>query len=420
MRNSNQGKYTPYVRPIQRIELSEANVKGRLIMIVVLLALAVVAIATGMMSVLRPELGWNQIEAQAKGLNCSQEFSFHYDFTDAGSDASAQKKALTALYSAACEDAFYIFNADLSAESFTNVCDLNQHPNETVTVHPVLYQAFELIRQHQNRSLSLAPVYGEYNRIFMASNEVEAAEADPRQNPELPADLAHLAGFANDPAMIDLQLLGNNQVRLQVAQEYLDYAREYELERLIDFGWMKNAFITDYLAQTLIDSGFTSGYLVSFDGFTRNLDTRSNRYSVNLFNRVEQDIYLPAVLSYTAPQTIVFLRDFPLTQVDNVHYYPFPGGRIATMLIDPADGLDKAAVDSLLSYSSSQSCAELLLQLAPLFIRDEFHPEDLLALAEQGTHSIWFEDFVLRYTDPAADIALQPQEDVAYSKDFAG
>ena len=116
MRNSNRGKYTPYVRPIQRIELSEANVKGRLILIVVLLALAVVAIATGMMSVLRPELGWNQIEAQAKGVNCSQEFSFHYDFTDVGSDASAQKKALTALYSAACEDAFYIFNADLSAE----------------------------------------------------------------------------------------------------------------------------------------------------------------------------------------------------------------------------------------------------------------------------------------------------------------
>ena len=419
MKNSDRGR-RPYVRPIQRVELSEGNVKVRLILIVVLLSLAVVAIATGLMSSLRTEPGWNEIEAQATQMNCSQDFSLNYDFSEAGSAASSQFKELTALYSTACEDAFLIFNSDVESTRSGNVQLLNAHPNEIVTVDPALYDALALIQHYRNRNIYLAPVYAEYNRIFMSGNEAEAADADPAQNPELVEDLALLSSFANDPAMIDIQLLDNNQVQLCVSEEYLNFVRENEIERLLDFGWMKNAFIADYLAQVLTDKGFTHGYLASFDGFTRNLDTRGNGYSVNVFHRQNQDIYVSAVLKYAAPQSIVFLRDYPMSNLDQWHYYGFANGRIVSMMIDPLDGLDKAAIDGLLCYGAERKCAEVLLEMIPVYIRDEFDAEATAMLATDGIYSIWCQDQKVCYTDEQADLTVIAQDGMTYTKEFAG
>ena len=183
---------------------------------------------------------------------------------------------------------------------------------------------------------------------------------------------------------------------------------------------MKNAFIADYLAQVLTDHGFTNGYLVSFDGFTRNLDTRGNTYAFNVFDRMGKDIYTPAVLTYTAPASIVSLRDYPLSKSDVWHYYAFQNGRIANLLVDPADGMCKASLDSLVSYSADQSCAELLLQMIPVFISDDFSAEQVKMLMPAGIHSIWCEDSTVYYTDAQANLAIQPQPDVSYSKVFGG
>ena len=166
MRNSNRGKDLPHERPVQRIELSESHVKLRMILIVVLLAIATVAIVIGLSSALKTEPGWQEIRVASVKMNCGEEFTLSYDFTNAGSAATAQSKALTTLYSTACENAFLMFSPDVSGEGTANVCDLNAHPNETLTVDPVLYQALSLIQQHGNRNLYLNTIYTEYNQIF--------------------------------------------------------------------------------------------------------------------------------------------------------------------------------------------------------------------------------------------------------------
>ena len=420
MRNSNRGRRTPYVRPIQRVELSESNVKLRLILVVVLLAVATVAVIVGVSSALKTEATWQRIEVQSLKKHCGDDFVFDYDFTDTGSGATAGFKKLTALYSTACEDAFRIFSPDEQGGVYANVHDLNARPNETVTVEPALYQALTLVQQYQSRSIYLGGVYAEYGRIFSAETEVEAASYDPAQNEEQREYIMELAAFAVDPAMVDVQLLGENRVKLLVSEEYHAFAKANEIEDLIDFGWMKNAFIADFLAQTLIDNGFTNGYLASFDGFTRNLDGRGNTYSQNVFDRSGSDIYIPAVLTYTAPSAIVFLRDYPLSNADASNYYAFSGGRIASNLIDPVDGMDKASVDSLLAYAEDQSCAELLLQTAPVVIADEFSADPLLAMAKENIHSIWCAEQKVFYTDAEALLRTQSQENVTYTKVFAG
>lgn len=74
---------------------------------------------------------------------------------------------------------------------------------------------------------------------------------------------------------MNVELLGGNQVKLSVSDDYLAFAEKNFISDFIDFSWMKNAFITDYVADVMIDNGYTLGSLTSYDGFTRNLDQTS-------------------------------------------------------------------------------------------------------------------------------------------------
>lgn len=78
----------------------------------------------------------------------------------AGVNATAEKKALTLLYTDSIVKAYKMFSMDESFEGITNVYDLNRHPNETMVVDDALYHAFELIAETGNRAnLSCACVY---------------------------------------------------------------------------------------------------------------------------------------------------------------------------------------------------------------------------------------------------------------------
>ena len=200
--------------------------------------------------------------------------------------------------------------------------------------------------------------------------------------------------------MVNLETLGDNRVRLTVSTEYLKFVEENETKTLLDFGWMKNAFIADYLADTLEAEGFTSGYLSSYDGFTRNLDRRGNEYAFNLFDRQGSDVNLPAKMRYTAPLSIVFLRDYPMGEQDKWHYYAFASGKIVTTFLDTADGLSKSACPNLVSYSGSLGCGEILMQTAPVFIADELDTRTLDALKGKQLYSVWSEDGKLQWNDP--------------------
>jgi len=408
MRKSN-GDKRPYLRPVTRIELSEKNIKPRLILLVVCLAIAAAALFTGVRELLKVEPGWQEIQISSKKPNCSSEFVLMYDFSDYGGTAAAASRELTNVYTEAAEKAFLIFSPDVEDLAVQNLWQVNRHINEPVAVDPVLYEAFRQIRQAENRNLYLAPAYVEYNRIFLCENQEEAAGYDPAFNEELRAYLAELGTFASDPAHIDLELLGENRICLKVSQEYLAFIQEYELETLVDFGWMKNAFIADYLAQRLTEKGYTSGYLTSFDGFTRNLDPRGNAYSINFFHREGTQISMPGRIGYTGPMSIVSLRDFPLSDQDRWHYYTYGSGsivHITSVFLDPKDGLSKASVDALMGYSRDAGCAGLLLELIPVFLAETFHTTPLDSLAEQGIYGVWYQDQQICSTDPNLSLEI--------------
>lgn len=386
------------LRPVKRIEVEHVNWKLRIVLVILAVVIAVAAFSYGIRSILDRNSGWQTVDSYVDGVDCSSEFTLQYYFGSAGVSATTEYKAVSALYTTALEEAYQLFYpaGELAA--------INASPNTPVEIAPVLYQALEMIQSSGNRCLYLAPVYEEYDRVFLCENEVEAARYDPGRDGEVGAYVAQVAAFANDPDQINLELLGDNRVCLNVYEGYASYAAENGIEEFLDFGWMTNAFIADHIAATLAESGYTMGYVSSYDGFVRNLDSTGQSYSLNLFDRLDNVVNRPVVMDYTGPMSIVSLRNYPMTDADRWHYFSYADGWITTAFVDPRDGMSKSATDNLVAYSENAGCAEIMLKTASVFLADELDEAALEALAEQQIYSVWFEGPVLKHTQESLQL----------------
>lgn len=405
----------PYQRPVTRIELPQIDVKARGVLLIVLLTIAAVAFATGVKELVTREPGWQEIVVSSREPNCADRFQLMYDFSAAGNGATAQYRQLESLYTQAVQELYVMFSPELLEEGQNNIAWLNAHPGEEILVKGELYAALARISESGNRHSFLAPVMAEYDRLFQCEGEGEATLYDPTTNRETGAWIGELVAFARDPRHIHLEIIGNNWVKLVLSPEYEAFCRENELDTLFDLGWMENAFLADAIAGRLIQAGFTNGYLVSFDGFTRNLDARGTNYSLNLYDSQGADVYMPARIIYSSPMSLVSLRGFPLTEQDRWSYYAFSDGRIVSHFVNPADGMSRTASSSLLCYSGSLDCGEMVLRMADLYVSEELVLEGVLSLAEEEIYSVWTEAGKLYYSDPQLNMELLPDSGPEYS-----
>lgn len=380
-------------RPVGKVELSEKHAKRRFYLTILFLVVGAIALVHALMMYLKKDSGWTEIRANStQELNVSEDFVFLYELGTGGESATAENKALVIQYSDACESAYMMFSADNAYVELNNVYSINHNPNQTIEVEDGLYHALEKAAQYQDRKIYLGPVYAAYDDLFFCQDDVQAAETDPYQNAEAAAFYAQIAAFARDPAAVNLELLENNQVCLHVSEEYLAFAKENEITNFIDFSWMKNAFIADYLAETLVQKGYTHGSISSYDGFVRNLDDREISYSYGIYYREGNEIDQAEILDYTGPASIVCMRNYMMSDKDMVHYYAYQNGDIRTMYLDPADGLCKSARNELVCYAEDLDCADILLQMSPYYIADEWDEDAPDKLLQQGITSVYTEN----------------------------
>jgi len=250
----------------------------------------------------------------------------------------------------------------------------------------------------------MGPVKKLYDPVFLSATDAEAALYDPMKNPGLAGETA---AFCADPEMVSLELLGNYQARMNVSDAYLAFAEESGIETFLDLGWMTNAFIIDYMAEELANQGFVYGYLSSFDGFTRNLDIRGEGYSLNIFHCADNTVYMPAVLEYSGPMSLVTLRNYPMSDRDRWNYHAYSDGWITTVFLDPKDGSSKSSIDGMTAYSRETGCARILLEIAPVFITDAFDAYALESLENEGIHSVYCQDQGVIYTEENAQLSIQ-------------
>lgn len=380
---------TPNLPPVTKVELSEKHFKLRIAAAVLLLAMAAVSLTVGFTSLLSKGSGWNAVEASSSTENCGNEFVFQYYFEGKGMAASAEYKEVSAAYSEACENAHKLFNAYEQFEGVNNIAYINAHPGEETEIDSVLYKAFELFYKNENRALFLAPVYEQYSSLFASVTDYEAEQVDPLLNDEAKEFVDEALVFLNDSNHIELHLLSDNKVKLTVSDEYKKFAKEYGVGAYIDFYRMKNAFVTDYIADFMTEKGYTKGVLSSFDGFTRNLDDSDFSYSVNLYTKAENGkLYGAAVMSYKKPLSIVYRKAFPLVDLDSLYLRENENGEVRTAYID-FDGISKTSKNELVSFSREKSCAEILLKTEPLYVADEFDEAGVSALLKEGISSVY-------------------------------
>ena len=389
--------------PINRIELSEKNTTLRWIAVIALLIIGAVGITTGIMSLLNKETGWQRVQVVPQERSCSENFILQYNFSGSGAEATAVNSKLQAAYGDACVKAYQVFTPDEAISGMQNLYYVNRNPNKTIAVDPLLYAAFE--KMDGTPWLYLGPAYAHYNNVILNADEAVVDDLDPEVSDEANAYVGKIAAFAGDREAVSLELLGNNQVILHVSEEYLAFAAEEEIENFIDFGYLTNAFIIDYLAETLIAEDLTEGYIVSADGYTRNLDS-AHTFSFNIFDRVENLVFPAAVMDYRGPISMVFLKDYPTANSD-VNYRGRED-RFLHLFVDPVDGICRTSVENLVSYSYDMDCADVALAMLPSFVGSNFS-------VPEGVFSVWCEEDLICYNDETVSFGqVLESEEMSY------
>ncbi len=393
-------------KPVTRIELFEKYPKARLVLTIVLILTAVCALGYSLAAYLTVDAGWTTIEADSRVAGCADELIFQYDLGAGEASATAESKAVTALYTELTRKAFQLFHTNQSFDGVQNVRDINRHPNEEIVVDKVLYEAFSTVKQYGNRAVYLAPVYAQYENLFGCNDDVETVSFDPYQNEEIAAYFSEIVSFARDPGAIDVKLLEDNKVMLYVSDAYLEYAADTGFSDFIDFSWMKNAFVVDYIADEMRANGFVRGSVSSYDGFVRNLDDVSgSEYAFNLFNRNGLVVHQAGIMRYDHAISLVYLRSYPAnSSLDWQHYYEFRDGTIRTIYVDLTDGFSRSALDNLVAYSRDRGCADILMQVMPVYINDQFDAEKLSVLTQEEIYAIYCDGDTILYNDPSLAI----------------
>lgn len=392
MKRTVNGDRTPRIDPVEKVELSEKHFNVRILFFILFTVIAIAAIVYSINSLITKESGWREITAGSDlGVTSGSEFKFNYYLGASGASATVEYKRISKLYTGAMRKSYELFNIMEDFEGIKNLKYINDHPNEEIEVDEMLYQAFELISDTGSRFPYGGPIYYSYQELFNCENDYQITEYDPTRNPEVAEFYAKVAEFANDPASVNVEVLGNGKIKLCVSEEYLKYTKENDVTVLVDFFWMKNGFVADYVADLMTENGYTRGTISSYDGFTRNLDTSGTDYTFNIFDRYENSIGIAAKMHYARPMSIVFLRDYPLGSADKWHYYETEQGDIITPYVDIASdpGYSKSSVSDLVSYSGTKECARIALEMIPIYIADEFREEALAGLAADGINSVW-------------------------------
>ena len=389
----------PLIERVTHIEIPEGRIKLRIALLVIALIIAVGSFGYGINALLTTEPGVMEITVSDGGeMTCGDDFSFVYDLGAGETSATEEKKALTKLYSESCIAAYRIFNAEAEYEDHKNLCYINAHVNEVIEVDPALYGALMLLEDAGVRYHYLAPVYELYRSLFL-SEEPEAAEYDPYRNEVLKTFFAEAAAYAADPGAVSLEFLDGNMIVLHVSDAYLRFAEENDFDRFLDFFWLNNAFIIDYIADELTAKGYVNGSLISEDGFVRQLrDADEAVTAVPFLHRGEEGVFLLETLPLTGRISVVQLRDYPAESAELGYYFVREDGSCLPPYIDARSGLPKCALPELIAFSEDASCAKIAVEAAKIFIAETFDEAALHALSKDGIDAYYFGGGALRCT----------------------
>ncbi|MBQ7715714.1 MAG: PspC domain-containing protein [Clostridia bacterium] len=359
----------------------------RLAAVILLICVAAGAFAYGIAMLISANDGYQEIECTASVANCSSEFIFTYNLGVSGMSPTAEKKAVTNLYNEKAAYYYRLFHPSETFDDVVNVAAINISANKTISVPSELYSALEKAVSDECRSIYLGPVYAYYDTLFSSSYDEDASTWDPARNAEMRAEFDKTVAFASNDGDIRLELKGNGKVTLVVSKEYLAFADEVGITSFIDFYWMKNAFIADFLAKDMTDAGYKYGVISSRDGFIRNFDASDLEYVYDVFDEKNGDAVAMGKLIYRGVAAVCSLHTFALDDVDKTYSYEYADGTRVTRYISIEDALPHGQRGNVVTFSVTRGCADMLIDLLPYYLSEnvaEFASDGVGALYSDG------------------------------------
>ena len=403
-------------KDIKEIELSEKHIGLRWTLVAIFLGIGLICIAVFLFSLLGEEKGWQIIAPTDKSFMPEGEISLQYNLGTTEISPSKEKKEVERIYTEALSASYKLFDVYRTYDGIINVHYINQHPNEELIVDRELYKAFELIESFGNRSIYLGTVQTEYRNVFMSTDDLSAELGDPNFNEEAKRYIEELTRFTGDPNSVNIELLGDNKIKLNVSADYAALLAEYDEVNYIDFAWLTNAFVVDGVANALTARGYTNGYVISYEGYVRYLDSENNRYSLNLNNRQEKTVYPAGVAHCENIRSLVQFRNYPINEINSQNYYAYSNGTFATRYLN-SDGYYVSALNDILAYSTSKNCAHIALELSEIFIQDKLDQERIMQNMNEEIYTIWFSDSVIYYNDKNLQInEIYDNNGIKYTK----
>lgn len=347
------------------VNLTESGILIRLIFMTILLAVAAYSFYYIFTKVLHTESGWQTIPAKTK-TGIGSEFVFHYNLGATGNSASLEWGRLNKLYPQLLDRGEALYG-DEEIAGVGNLYQLNSKPNQEVILEPEVYAALQKLQNMESRFIFLAPVFAEYKALFTCEDDYAASNFDPFWNEEMRRYLLNLCNYINISSNIYIELLGNNTAKLVVSQEYLDFAKENEITKFIDFYYAKNAFVIDYVADKLIEDGYTAGVISCIEGFTRAMG--SGEYTTKLFYYHEGMAPDEKTYTYNGPKSLVALRTFQVFDEESKYFYRTDVGEYRHIYIDPYIGLCREGDYETFEDSDTLGCSDIFFPLYEAFCR---------------------------------------------------
>lgn len=356
---------TPNVKRKQKIELNNKNIGLRTIFFFVFLILSIAGFAYGVKSCLEVETGWETISSNSV-YDYDDYFTLKYYLDN---DTITTKKAVSVMYQSLIEDGYELYSSFLDSDSY-NVKYINSNPNTTITIDHSLYTAFEKINSSNlSRILFMGPLYYFYGYILASEADYEAMNNDPLYNSETKDLFDELLTYITDENCISLSLLGNDKIKLNVSNSYLNYASEsLDNYPYMDFMYLQNAFVIDYVVDGLVASGYNNGIMNSIDGYTRSFTNCNITY--NIYDYVNSEKKAISNYSYTGNKAVISLNSFSLSSSTDYLYYTYENGLTRSPYITYNDYSNTVMSSSFNVIGDNYSLSNLLLKVLPVYFNN--------------------------------------------------
>lgn len=388
-------------KPVKKIELNEKNVKLRFILFILSFLVVVACAILIFVNLFKKESGFTTIEAYPT-INMQNDFVFSYDVGNTDLSITEEINNLSNKYTSLLEFSYIQFDI-YSDHNQNNINYINNHINQDIQISELLYDSIEDVVNENEKLLYLAPIYSYYNDMF--STELDLNMLDPYQNINVQNYFKDILDYINSNS-IKINLLSNNTINLYVSEDYINYLNENDVFYYIDFGFLKNSFIIDYIAENLLLAGYNKGNIKSYDGYFVNLDSSLDyNFVIDVLDNVNN--FGSRVCNFTVKgkTSVVQFRNFMYYQNDIYRYVKMPDNSYRHIYIDYNDGLSKSSTNSLTSYSTELSCSEIALKTYRGFISDNFS----LAATDQ-IKQVWIANTSIYYNDQS--ISLQNLYDI--------